>query len=489
MSLLFENLQALTNFQKLEERKILNVSEYNKLKVALNKHNTMKANFILHPGEIEEYDYKLKIKIYGAFRSFEQTRQSFHAYRDNISNDQASRDGVGVRLYDVYINLIDESIKFSDSFNNWGLDSYLKKYEKQLIDNQSISTGDMNLESIKATIDKVINQSKIDLEQALASKNFIYNLTGKAKTEPSDSKKYNLDLDVENITLTEDFDSSMPNWLMRAIKKHNASRNIDGHKDINYNMPLDTLKWEVKPFPEKGKLDNIGNNEYIALLIDKSGDEHQGNYIIYFPAANIGNYETITINGRNRSISSMSLRALAPYVKEYAHTVDRVADIQDLRQKQQDRATSQQGLIDRKSNEYDFWSRDIRDKSGYIVDPNKYKRLLAQNKQDKYADRLNDLYVVLMDVKSNLSSYMSNDDTIPSPGKRDYGKDNKFNKGSRAYKEYSAALSEYSSALEYLDNIKAGEKDRWGESFEQFEKAIRAAEMRMVNCLNILEDK
>ena len=487
-SLLFENLQTMNEASKLEERKALSVSEYNKLKLALNKHNVMKANFILHPGDIEVNDYKLRIKVYGAFRSFEQTRDSYYAYSSHeLTNDQATQRGVGVHLYNVYVNLIDETVKFDEARRSWELDNYLNRYEQQLINSDSIAKGEINVESIKNTIADVIANSKVDLEQTLSSKNFIYNLTGRAKTEPSYSSKYNLDLDVENASLTEDFDPSMPNWLMRSIKMNNVQRNSD-HKDVNYTMPLDTMKWEVEPFPEKGKLGDIADSQYIALLIDKSGDEHRGQYIIYFPAAYIGNHETIYINGRNRRIDSMSLKALAPYIKEYAHTVDFVTDVTNVRQKQMDRATAQDGMVNRKPDANDWWSRDKRDKSGYIVDPNKYKRLLAQNKQDKYSDRLNDLYLVLSDVRNTLKDYMSSDDTIPTAGKKDYGRDNKFNKGSRAYKEYSAALAEYGDALADLDNIASGKKDMWGESFESFERAVKNAEKYIVNCLTILEN-
>jgi len=485
---LFENLQNAANTKMLHERDVLSVSEYNKLKIALNKNNSMKANFILHPGKIETNEYKLRLTIYGAFRSFEKTKNAFRAYGNNrdLTNDQVTREGVGIPLYNVYVNLIDESIKFNDVGYYFEIDRYLKNYEQRLISDNSLRPGDLDLENLKATILEIANTSKADLEQALLSKNFIYNLTGKRKTKQSDSPEYNLDL--ENAVLKEDFDPSMPNWLMRAIKMNNNKKGFGYHKDLNYTMPFDTMKWTVEPFPEKGKLDNIGDDEYIALLIDASGDEHNGDYIVYFPSAYIGNHETITINGRNRRIDSMSLRALAPYVKEYAHTVGYEKSIIDVRQKQQDRAIAKDGSIDRGSDEYSYWGNDTRDKSGYIVDPNKYKRLLAQNKHGEYANRLNDLFVVLSDVRTKLKDFMASDDIIPTPGVKDYGRDRNFNKGSRAYKEYSNSLNEYGNALAILEKIKNGEKDYGSESFDSFERAVKNAEKYIVNCLTILED-
>jgi hypothetical protein len=160
---------------------------------------------------------------------------------------------------------MDNSITFGDMVHSYELDRYLSRYEDKLIADNSIQNGEIDLEHLKSSIIEVANNSKTDIEQALLSKNFIYNLTGNRKTKNSDSPEYNLDL--ESTVLKEDFDPSMPNWLMRAIKMNNSEKSR-GHKDLNYVMPFDTMKWKVEPFPEKGKLNDIGNNEYIALLID-----------------------------------------------------------------------------------------------------------------------------------------------------------------------------------------------------------------------------
>ena len=485
---LFENLQLIKESEALTERKELSVSEYNKLKIALNKNNVMKANFILHPGSIKEYDYKLVMSIYGAFRNFEKSRQSIHVYDRNTTNDQATKLGVGVRLYDVTINLIDEAIDFTDTRYTYDIERYVDRYNDQLIKDGLIKDSEMDFKSLVNAIVDVANKSKADLESALRSKNFIYNLTGKKKINYDSSKEYNLDL--ENTMLTEDFDPSMPNWLMRAIKANNANKSR-GHKDLNYDLPFDTMKWTVKPFPEKGKLDTIGDNAYIALLIDKSGDNHRGEYIVYFPAAYIGSDETITINGRNRYIRSMSLKALAPYVKEYALSVASTGSKTNVRQKQADRNDSKSGSIDRigKEDRPYYAYVDTYDKSGYIVDPNKYKRLLAQMKSDKYAERLEDLYVVLSDLRSKLRDYMSQDDVIPDPKQDRYAsKRASMNTVNSAYKYYDEAIRYYQYATEELDKIASGSKGRFGgEAIDGFTKYLSTSEINIVNCLEIIE--
>ena len=487
---LFENLQIMKKESKetLIERDTLSVSEYNKIKIALNKNNSMKGNFILHPGKIEGDNYRLRLTVYGAFKNKEHDDNSYHSYNRDKKNDEVTRDGVGTKLYDAYINLIDETIKFGD-IQKYYISDYIMRYEKYLLHNNTINRNEIDVDSLLQSIIDVAEASKNDLENVLHSKNFIYNLTGKRKVLPKDSEKYNLDL--ENAVLKEDFDPSMPNWLKKAIKMNNSKRSYSGHKDLNYVMPLDTMKWTVEPFPEKGKLNNIGDDEFIALLIDKSGDSHDGDYITYFPSAYIGNNETININGRNRRIDSMSLRALAPYVKEFAHTVGYEKSISDVRQKQQDRALSKDGSLDR-INDEDNWHygyADKIDKSGYVVDPNKYKRLLAQMKHEDYASRLNDLYVVLSDVRTKLKEFISKDEVIPEPGS-DYNRNRMFNRINRAYKHYHEALSKYNYAVDTLEKIKDGKDDGWrGESFTSFDRHVADAEVNVVNCLNELEPK
>lgn len=486
---LFENLQNIKNESSvLVERDELSVSEYNKLKIALNRHNSMKANFILHPGKSATIDYKMKLSVFGAFKNKEHSRDSHYVYSSDYKNDEITRDGVGVHLYTAYINLIDESITYVDA-HEYIIERYIKDYESYLLQNDIIRNNEMDVKNLTQAIINTANASKTDLEQCLHSKNFIYNLTGKRKVKSQDSDEYNLNL--ENSKLTEDFDPSMPNWLMRAIKLNNNSRNR-GHKDINYNVPFDTMKWTVEPFPEKGKLDNVGSNEYIALLIDKSGDRLEGQYTVYFPAAYIGNDETIEINGRNRRIDSMSLRALAPYVKEYAHTIGSSDSKKDVHQKQLNRQDARNGSIDRinSNNAYSYpYGYDNIDKSGYIVDPNKYKRLLAQMKSSQYAERLEEVYVVLSDLKTKLKNYASQDEIIPDAKDNRYSPRNiSVEKFAKAYEQYKEAIRYYQWATDELENISKGTKNTWGvEASEKFNNHLSTAEVRIVNCLSLIE--
>ena len=231
-SLLFENLQLMheSKFNRKimkEDRDNLSVSEYNKLKMALNKHNSMKGNFILHPGEVKKpkYGYKLEIAIYGAFKNQEHSYNSRYVYRrdNDVKNDEATRDGVGVQLYFVYINLIDESIKTSN-VDRYYVNRYVARYQTYLMDNDIIKDGEMDVESLTDSIVSTAENSKKDLEDVLRSKNFIYNLIGKRKVQPVDSTKYNLNLENESL-LKEAYSKGIPSEFLDIIKNSNRVRN------------------------------------------------------------------------------------------------------------------------------------------------------------------------------------------------------------------------------------------------------------------------
>ena len=172
-SLLFENLQLMheSKFNRKimkEDRDNLSVSEYNKLKMALNKHNSMKGNFILHPGEVRKPkdSYKLEIAIYGAFKNQEHSYNSRYVYRrdNDVKNDEATRDGVGVQLYFVYINLIDESIKTSN-VDRYYVNRYVARYQTYLMDNDIIKDGENGIVHAKYKNTIVISKDEERLKR------------------------------------------------------------------------------------------------------------------------------------------------------------------------------------------------------------------------------------------------------------------------------------------------------------------------------------
>lgn len=480
---LFENLQIMkeSTSKILKERNYLSPSEYNKLKIALNKNNPMKGNFIIHPGEVKQNsNYLVSIDVYGAFKNYELDKDAY--WSSNTSAANASEDGRGIKLYKIYVNLIDNSIRFdSDYFDEYRASSYISGYINSLLKKGELTYKDqIDKETLINSIKEAGEKSKESAEKVLMSKNFIYNLSG--KTKHGKDTDYNLDLN-ESKTLTEDFDPSMPNWLKVAIRNMNSN---NGHQDYRQDYALDTLKWTVEPFPEKGKLSNISDNEIIALLIDTSGDKHNGNYIVYSPSLRIGYDKSIMINGRERRISNMSLRALAPYVKEFAHAIDSKNVSKDVFDKRNNRANSKSGSIDRVTqddfNNYGYSQLNYVDKSGYLKDPNKYKRLLAQNNASKYSQNLEDLYLVLNDCKDKLNNYIS----LSMPDAKDGKYNSQFSIIKRCIDIYSNACNEYGDAMDSLKDIESGHTSWRGEGFASFKEYTNKCNLKVAELLTII---
>lgn len=459
-SLLFENLQMMHESNKIiKEVRLLSVNEFDKLKFALNKHNTLKNIFVLTCiNEINHDDstnYTWVLGVYGGFKG--------------VRSIKSVRNGFGTLLYKVYINVIDESFKFVDLLDDY----YTKKYISSATKQDELQGTDAD--TLYNNIITIVENSKKDIEKVLKSKNFIYNLTG--HTKHGNETDYTLDLD-ESIKLTEDFDPSMPNWLMRAIRINNQKGRFV-HKDFAYNYELDKLKWTIDDVPEKGKLNQYTDKNYLyAVLIDKSGDKHTGNYVVYSPSLYIGDDETIEINGRNRRIDSMSMKALTPYIKEIAYTQ---LDNSELRQKQNDRFDSQKGTVDRYDLGSKPYNKDI-DKSGYIIDPNKYTKLLAKLHLNDYSDRLSDLYVVLSNVKSKIKDFVNADNFLPDAKSTDSKYLVDYSADARdfqsIYNDYTKAIEYYKYATEELDNIEKEKENFWGDTpaFETFNKYVNNSE-------------
>lgn len=482
MNDLFENLQLLKESKNTlsikKESRNLNVGEFNRLKFALNKHNNLKKIFILHAiADDDRYnknDYTIKLSIYGSFIDYEANKE-YHGLHDSPAQ------GEGVKLYTIYINTIDESIKFEPVIDPY----YINKYVKMAITDNKLNG--MDPDTVISNIKTIAETSQEDVKKVLESKNFIYRLTGKSKQRPNSD--YNLDLD-ESAKLTEDFDPSMPTWLMKAIRLRN--QDMYGHADYQVNYNLDTLKWTVDKLPEKGKLSQFyDDNKIVAVLIDRSGDEHNGDYIVYCPALGIGNFESIYINGRERNIEKMSMKALAPYVKEMAYA-DKT-NFDDVLKTRQDRARNKPtGDNVRYSNDHKPYHTQL-DKSGYIVDPDKYTKKLAQLHQQDYVTRLEDLYVVLTDTKNKFKEFISRDDFLPDAKDDDspysVGLKSKSRDFESINRKYNEAIQHYRYALKQLDKIKDAKSDDFSNkpSFEEFKKEIQASEKNVVEILDIIE--
>lgn len=471
-SLLFENLQTMNEASKLEERNAFNPQTYIAIKRALNKENTYKdiifLNTDLPSNPTDEFKFGLKVKC---------------AIIPDVKDWQYDNnyDGRGEDIGTFIINTIDETIAFKPYYN--GIEGAVERIVRR-IQNQ------IPAEEVKAIIENGI----ANVEKLFTQKNFYYRLTNKANKHDKWSGNFNLrDENVEpkteeTETLTEDFDSSMPVWLMKAIRQDNSR--YSRHNGSIY--PLDTMKWEITAPPITGKLPNE-MKDVIACLIDISGEDKRGSYLVYCPRLGLNIDGTIRINDRERRIETMSMKALAPYIKEYAVATNVPESKKDVTAKRDDRLNAGLGSVNRVKPSNQVFNRKY-DKSGYIVDPEKYKKQLAQLHKTDYAERLEDLYTVLTDVKSKIKDYMASDDFL-SDAKDDkspysVGFHTKSSKINEVIKTYNKAVTNYRYALEDLDKLGAGgTTGYWSTSpaYKAFDGHVKDAEEHTVAILNIIE--
>ena len=293
--------------------------------------------------------------------------------------------------------------------------------------------------------------------------------------------------------LKEDFDPSMPNWLMRAIKLLNVNRSYGGHKDFIFDISLDTAKWTVDKLPDKGTFATVTKNKIFALLLNAYGaDSDKKKYIVYSPGLNLGYDETIMINNRERRINAMSLKALAPYVVEYAYIPDADLEYSKIKDKRKDRANAKSGSVDRINvdDRFDYRYNTKFDKSGYIVDPDKYTTKLAAIKSDNYVQRAQDLYTVLTDLYDKVISQPKNNVPKPDTSKyiSPYGEHPE--RFSKIYKYYTTAVGNYQAAMKAIQAIKDEKAvSTWSTkpAFKDFDRNIADAEKAIASAYTLLK--
>ena len=460
MANLFENLQTYKesiNKKSLKLKKeAMSPDTYNQIVRALNKDNQYKDQFIftINASEMSKNTYRMAfyIKI---------------AAVDDISDFDRERAGIGAgkELYVVRINIIDETIEVDKAYGY--------RNEDEVIHKISLKTN-IDDDEIKKMTELAIE----NLQKLFNQKNFYYRMTNKRQRYNKWDGKYKL---TGESKLQEDFDPSMPNWLMKAVRLYWAQNGANNDSQ-SQRYPLDKAKWEITDSPKPGRLDY--KNDIIAVLIDKSGDRHEGEYMVYSPALNLGyDNNTIYINGRDRNIGSMSVKSLAPYIKQYAYVsnYDEIKDI--VSQKRQQRADNRPSVQRKQDMKYVDYHTTF-DKSGYPLNPEKYKRLLAQNNAEKYVAEVDKLYDKLIKIQNKLKQLSSNDDFIGDPKNKNHGN---FYKVSRAYKNYESAISNYNNALGQIEHIKNNTSEYdWlrTPAYKKFKEYLDEAYNYIDKCIN-----
>ena len=174
--------------------------------------------------------------------------------------------------------------------------------------------------------------------------------------------------------------------------------------------------------PEEGKYNTVEKDTVLAYVSnpDSNGEYWEHKWI---PDLNDIGFR-----------ANASLKTLLPYFTKYAW-VERETNRQNAKDTRQQRRELQQGAIalERKMN--DWWDRDA---SGYIVDKNKYKRLLVSKKANKMVqDALDAINDYLTKSRALITDFVNNVSDK-------YALQKLAGQYNRNY---------YSSALHYLDTL------------------------------------
>jgi len=426
---LFENLTLAKESKQLNKKKQLNedvvipVNIFNELKYKIPQGITLKdIAYIPSVATIYENDYNVTLDINA---KFQHMRKGLNILRCNI-------------------NFITNEVNINE-------ESYYINHFKSMIEDEevNINVSDWlnDVEIIKENIKKLLTPK------------FLQKWNGTKSNTSAYSSAYK----------TEALSDSTPSWLKTVINNKSANYNTAG----NSLLPLDTIKWTEAPFPEKGKLNP---NQIHAFLIDSSGDEGLGTYFAFIPYLNIGNNKTIYINGRDRKVENMSIVALQPYVKQYAYADKSEVDV--VRNKRNDRRDAKSGMVQRFNNKTKPWAA-ILDKSGYIVDPTKYVRQLAELNKDEYAERLEDVYVLLSNARENLQLILSDESFIPDAKTTNTSNFHTFDK---LFKVYKSAIVYYDMALNNIDKL--GDVSVYGgDVLDRFNDYLQDAETKAVSII------
>ena len=225
-------------------------------------------------------------------------------------------------------------------------------------------------------------------------------------------------LDIKNSNLCEAFHKSIPDWL----KKRLTSEHSDSLKKyfLRNNIALDKIKFVPDDIPSnaRGVSELKRNNKLPIFKID--------NHNSYVPM--IDDEDTAPF-GKREKYKHTSMKNIIDHVTAFGY-ID-LSDVSlNTTSLKQSRADSKKGVITRgkgqwKDYDYEFkgdyyddngkyhtgdliytfkgWVNDRElDKSGYLPDPDRYKRMLDNVGLNNYSDRLDKYYNRLVAIKDKL---------------------------------------------------------------------------------------
>ena len=224
---------------------------------------------------------------------------------------------------------------------------------------------------------------------------------------------------VVKVTLKEAYDESIPDWIKDNwgfYMGRNSDRRWSSRK---YN--LGNAKFHEESVPGLGSfLTNY--NDRINFFYTDDGKEGR-RVFVYDPTDFANDYWTPDIkylpNCRSNTSPYNAIFKAYPYFTKYAWIdISNKKDADDIRTNRKN-ARSGSTAIDREFgalyDRYNDISRD-RDKSGYALDPMKYKRILASKNLGKFQGIFDDVYKYITNAKQLVWNFIDSANMTATSG-------------------------------------------------------------------------
>lgn len=322
------------------------------------------------------------------------------------------------------------------------------------------------------------------------------NLFEKYDWNPDDASNDMIDMESDkpenqNINLEEDFSSSLPDWI---IKNRTIINLLSKH-----NIDLNKVKFIETSPPTSGWDPTIKNTNLLKVYRLKS-DSKYPSYEVYIPGYNDDLHFDLEGGFRYKSITSYSTKQLL------AHTVNfGYIDLSDASntnyQIKKDRFNAKKddlnidrdkfkqfshipklgyekdpdGSTDYASPIYgdlEWLTKSGYDKSGYKLNPNKYKDLLIKLKAENIQESLEEYYNKIESLRASIIDKISSIDMKTESGRR------AMDKMTSLINRLSSALYEYQDVSHELASVQRGvEAGRWEEDEAKswIQSAIKSA--------------
>lgn len=275
--------------------------------------------------------------------------------------------------------------------------------------------------------------------------------------------------------LLEKFSEQIPDWILDTFKRKgsgaNLVRDLSKRLDIEHAVFTSVNHWDKL-------MDKIRKGNVIPVYNVYTDDKRKAFKTIYIPGVS---EPFIDMNGKYRDASKISKDKLFSMVDQFGYF-----DLDDPRnnpkQKRADRAEARSGMVTRGEGQhiqYHDWERDedgyydrnrpIRssatwevsrgqDKSGYPVNPEKYKKMLDAVNLTTYQHRLDSFYNRLLDVQKAIQKVTTDIRDRKKYASQNLWGNTKFQFLSQGYNYLDEACARYNELCDEIEKMVSREE-------------------------------